>query len=127
MPCLPEPLQVPHPAKPGFFCHNVVQGSNTMSFTSVTDRPRRSRIRRLAGRLWFQVVVAAVLGVAVGLVFPAVGSTLTPLNDWFIALVKMIVIPVVFCVVVTGIASMDNLRKAGRIGAKAIGYFLVLS
>ncbi len=42
-------------------------------------------------------------------------------------LVKMIVIPVVFCVVVTGIASMDNLRKAGRIGVKAIGYFLVLS
>lgn len=50
-----------------------------------------------------------------------------PLNDWFIALVKMIVVPVIFCVVVTGIASMDNLRKSGRIGVKAIGYFLVLS
>lgn len=98
-----------------------------MSSTNVTDRPQRSRPRKLLGRLWFQVVVAAVLGVAVGLLFPDVGSTLKPLNDWFIALVKMIVIPVVFCVVVTGIASMDNLRKAGRIGAKAIGYFLVLS
>ncbi|MDI5977908.1 cation:dicarboxylate symporter family transporter [Amycolatopsis magusensis] len=90
-------------------------------------RPGRSRFRRLLGELWFQVIVAAVLGVAVGLAAPGVGENLKPLNDWFIALVKMIVIPVVFCVVTTGIASMDNLRKAGRIGAKSIGYFLVLS
>jgi aerobic C4-dicarboxylate transport protein len=98
-----------------------------MSSTLAPPHPQRSRFRRLIGELWFQVIVAAVLGVAVGFAFPAVGSSLKPLNDWFIALVKMIVIPVVFCVVVTGIASMDNLRKAGRIGLKAIGYFLVLS
>jgi Sodium:dicarboxylate symporter family len=73
------------------------------------------------------VVLAAVLGVAVGLLLPDVGAAFKPLNDWFIAVVKMIVIPVVFCVVTTGIASMDNLRKAGRIGVKAIGYCLVLS
>ena len=52
---------------------------------------------------------------------------MSPLNDWFIGLVKMIVVPVVFCVVTLGIASMDSLRKAGRIGVKALGYFLVLS
>ncbi|WP_110336846.1 cation:dicarboxylate symporter family transporter [Prauserella flavalba] len=98
-----------------------------MSSLSSPARAPRSRFRRLLGELWFQVIVAAVLGVAVGLALPAVGSSLKPLNDWFIALVKMIVIPVVFCVVTTGIASMDNLRKAGRIGAKALGYFLVLS
>ncbi|XVQ07479.1 cation:dicarboxylate symporter family transporter [Spirillospora sp. CA-255316] len=98
-----------------------------MSSTIASDRPQRSRFRKLIGELWFQVVVAAVLGVAVGLAFPSVGAGLKPLNDWFIALVKMIVIPVVFCVITTGIASMDNLRKAGRIGVKAIGYFLVLS
>ncbi|MFI0453247.1 cation:dicarboxylate symporter family transporter [Actinomadura sp. 6N118] len=98
-----------------------------MSSTIASDRPQRSRFRKLIGELWFQVVVAAVLGVAVGLAFPSVGADLKPLNDWFIALVKMIVIPVVFCVITTGIASMDNLRKAGRIGVKAIGYFLVLS
>ncbi|MCX2730569.1 cation:dicarboxylase symporter family transporter [Saccharopolyspora sp. NFXS83] len=98
-----------------------------MSLTTTPGRPQRPRVRKLLGQLWFQVVVAAVLGVAVGLLLPGVGATLKPLNDWFIALVKMIVIPVVFCVVTTGIASMDNLRKAGRIGVKAIGYFLVLS
>lgn len=95
--------------------------------TTAQDRPQRSRFRKLIGELWFQVVVAAILGVAVGLAFPSVGDDLKPLNDWFIALVKMIVVPVVFCVITTGIAAMDNLRKAGRIGAKAIGYFLVLS
>jgi aerobic C4-dicarboxylate transport protein len=86
-----------------------------------------SRSRRLLRELWFQVVVAAIFGIVVGVVRPEVGAALKPLNDWFIALVRMIVIPVVFCVVTTGIASMDNLRKAGRIGAKAIGYFIVLS
>lgn len=99
-----------------------------MTSTTVTpDRPQRSRLSRLMRELWFQVVLAAALGVAVGIVAPGFGESLKPLNDWFIALVKMIVIPVVFCVVATGIASMDNLRKAGRIGVKAIGYFLVLS
>jgi aerobic C4-dicarboxylate transport protein len=80
---------------------------------------QRSRFGRLLRELWFQVVLGAVLGIAVGLLLPSVGKQLTPLSDWFIALVKMIVIPVVFCVVSLGIASMDSLRKAGRIGVKA--------
>ncbi|MEU3983453.1 cation:dicarboxylase symporter family transporter [Streptomyces sp. NPDC026672] len=98
-----------------------------MTSPTATDRPRRSRPNRLIRELWFQVVLAAVLGIAVGAFLPDVGEELTPLNDWFVALVKMIVVPVVFCVVTTGIASMSDLRKAGRIGVKAIGYFLVLS
>ncbi|MET7455951.1 cation:dicarboxylase symporter family transporter [Streptomyces sp. NPDC005574] len=98
-----------------------------MTSTAAAGRPQRSRLSRLIRELWFQVVLAAVLGIAVGILAPGLGEDLKPLNDWFIALVKMIVIPVVFCVVSTGIASMDNLRKAGRIGVKAIGYFLVLS
>ncbi|GAA3312903.1 cation:dicarboxylate symporter family transporter [Arthrobacter ramosus] len=74
---------------------------------------QRSRFGRLLRELWFQVVLGAVLGIAVGLLLPSVGKQLTPLSDWFIALVKMIVIPVVFCVGSLGIASMDSLRKAG--------------
>ncbi|WP_415975765.1 cation:dicarboxylate symporter family transporter [Rhodococcus sp. 077-4] len=92
-----------------------------------TPAPQRSRFARLIRELWFQVVVGAVAGIAVGIFLPDLGSALSPLNDWFISLVKMIVVPVVFCVVSLSIASMDNLRKAGRIGVKAIGYFLVLS
>jgi aerobic C4-dicarboxylate transport protein len=98
-----------------------------MTSTAKPPGPQRSRLGRLSRELWFQVIVGAVLGIAVGLFFPQVGTTFAPLNNWFIGLVKMIVVPVVFCVVVTGIASMDNLRKAGRIGAKALGYFLTLS
>jgi aerobic C4-dicarboxylate transport protein len=98
-----------------------------MTSTTTTGRSRRSRIGHLFRELWFQVVLGAVLGIVVGLTLPAVGIALKPLNDYFIALVKMIVIPVIFCVLATGIASMDNLRKAGRIGVKALGYFLVLS
>jgi aerobic C4-dicarboxylate transport protein len=98
-----------------------------MASTAIPPRPQRSRLGRLSRELWFQVIVGAVLGIAVGLIFPQVGTTFAPLNNWFIGLVKMIVVPVVFCVVVTGIASMDNLRKAGRIGAKALGYFLTFS
>ncbi|GHJ34776.1 cation:dicarboxylate symporter family transporter [Streptomyces sp. TS71-3] len=91
------------------------------------ERPVRSRPARLIRELWFQVVLAAVLGIVVGMAAPGVGKQLAPLNDWFVSLVSMIVVPVVFSVVTTGIAAMDNLRKAGRIGGKAIGYFLVLS
>ena len=103
--------------------------SHTMQNPQHSAHPpkQRSRFGRLLRELWFQVVLGAVLGIAVGLLLPSVGKQLTPLSDWFIALVKMIVIPVVFCVVSLGIASMDSLRKAGRIGVKALGYFIALS
>lgn len=98
--------------------------TNTTSTAATDTRPRW---RRLLGQLWFQVIIGAVLGIAVGIAFPDAAVKFAPLNDWFIALVKMIVVPVIFCVMVTGIASMDNLAKAGRIGIKSLGYFVVLS
>ena len=98
-----------------------------MSTSTVNSPPQRSRFGSLIRQLWFQVILGAVLGIAVGVLLPDVGRALTPLNDWFIGLVKMIVVPVVFCVVTLGIATMDSLRRAGRIGVKALGYFLVLS
>ena len=73
-----------------------------------------------------QVVIGAVLGIAIGLLFPRVGVALKPLNDWFIALVKMIVAPVIF-VVVPAVATMDNVRRVGKIGIKALVYFIGLS
>lgn len=94
---------------------------------TTTGKKPRSRIGGLLRELWFQVILGAVIGIAIGILLPGVGESLTPLNNWFIALVKMIVVPVVFCVVTLGIASMDSLRKAGRIGVKALGYFIVLS
>lgn len=82
---------------------------------------------RFFQQLWVQVLIGAVLGIAVGLAFPGFGSAMKPLSDWFIALITMIVAPVIFCVVTTGIASMDNVRRVGRIGVKALVYFIGLS
>ncbi|UOT05748.1 cation:dicarboxylase symporter family transporter [Rhodococcus opacus] len=99
----------------------------TTTMSPSHTEPERSRLSRLMRELWFQVLLGAVLGILVGVLLPDVGAALSPLNDWFISIVKMIVVPVVFCVVTQSISSMDSLRKAGRIGAKALGYFMVLS
>jgi aerobic C4-dicarboxylate transport protein len=77
--------------------------------------------------LFFQVVVALVLGIAVGAVFPDLAQALKPLGDGFIKLIKMIIGPIVFCVVVLGIAQAGDLKKVGRVGVKAVLYFEVVT
>jgi aerobic C4-dicarboxylate transport protein len=77
--------------------------------------------------LYFQVLVAIALGILIGWLFPEFGRSLKPLGDGFIKLVKMIITPVIFLTVVTGIAGMADLKAFGRVGAKAMGYFLVVS
>ena len=77
--------------------------------------------------LYFQVLVAIALGVLVGWLFPAFGTSLKPLGDAFIRLVKMIITPVIFLTVATGIAGMADLKAFGRVGAKAMAYFLTFS
>ncbi len=77
--------------------------------------------------LYFQVLLAMVVGVCLGLAYPDFGAALKPLGDGFIKLVKMIIAPVIFCTVVTGIGGMSNLKAAGTVSAKALGYFLVVS
>jgi aerobic C4-dicarboxylate transport protein len=77
--------------------------------------------------LYGQVIFAMLLGILVGHFFSAFGASLKPLGDAFIKLIKMIIAPVIFCTVVTGIGSMTSLEKIGRVGAKALAYFLVFS
>jgi aerobic C4-dicarboxylate transport protein len=77
--------------------------------------------------LYVQVLIAVALGVLVGWLWPTVGASLKPLGDGFIKLVKMIITPVIFLTVVTGIAGMRDLRAFGRIAVKALGYFIVVS
>ena len=78
-------------------------------------------------QLYFQVVVAIVLGAVLGHLDPALGASLKPLGDAFIKLVKMIITPVIFLTIVTGIAGMSQLRTVGRVFAKAMVYFLFFS
>ncbi len=77
--------------------------------------------------LYVQVIIAILLGIAVGHLFPNIGVACKPLGDAFIALIRMMIAPVVFCTVVQGIASMSDLKKVGRIGVKALVYFEVVS
>jgi aerobic C4-dicarboxylate transport protein len=77
--------------------------------------------------LYLQVLLAVVLGVVVGTLFPDFGKSLRPLGDGFIKLVKMMIAPIIFCTVVHGIASMGDLKKLGRVGAKSLLYFEVVS
>jgi len=73
--------------------------------------------------LFAQVAAALVLGIVVGKIWPDVGTSLQPLGDGFTRLIKTVISPLVFCVVVTGIAKAGNLRAFGRIGVKALIWF----
>ncbi len=78
-------------------------------------------------QLYFQVVVAIVLGALLGHFEPAFAESLKPLGDAFIKLVKMIIAPVIFLTIVTGIAGMTHLKTVGRVFAKSMAYFLFFS
>ena len=78
-------------------------------------------------QLYFQVLTAIALGITVGHFWPDLGANLKPLGDAFVKLVKMIIAPVIFLTVTTGIAGMSDLKKVGRVAGKAFAYFLTFS
>jgi aerobic C4-dicarboxylate transport protein len=77
--------------------------------------------------LYIQVLIAIALGIALGYYYPKTGIEMKPLGDGFIALIKMMIAPVIFCTVVHGISSMGDLRRVGRVGVKTLLYFEVVS
>ena len=77
-------------------------------------------IRKLLGTLYIQVLIAIALGVLIGHVWPPIGIDLKPLGDGFIKLIKMIIGPIIFCTVVSGITSMHDVKQVGRVGGKAL-------
>lgn len=88
---------------------------------TAADAPRR---RGWTGQLYLQVLVAIVFGAVLGHLYPAYGAAMKPLGDGFIKLVKMIISPVIFLTLVTGIAGMRELSSVGRVAIKALAYFL---
>ncbi|EZP84276.1 C4-dicarboxylate transport protein [Novosphingobium resinovorum] len=91
-----------------------------------------SHIQPVAAKRWYthlyvQVLAAITAGVLVGHFYPAVGESLKPVGDMFIKLVKMVIAPVIFLTIVTGIAGMRDLGSVGRVAAKAFAYFLFFS
>ena len=77
--------------------------------------------------LYFQVIVAIVVGVLLGHFAPAAGEAMKPLGDGFIKLIKMIIAPIIFCTVVVGIAGMEDMKKVGKTGGLALLYFEIVS
>jgi aerobic C4-dicarboxylate transport protein len=86
-----------------------------------------TRRKPLYRSLYFQVIVAILLGVAVGYLWPETGVAMKPLGDGFIKLIKMMIAPIIFCTVVTGIAGMEDMKKVGKTGGLAVLYFEVVS
>ncbi|CAN5721067.1 dicarboxylate/amino acid:cation symporter [soil metagenome] len=84
-------------------------------------------LSRVFKQLYAWVVLAILIGIVIGLINPALGESLKPLGDGFIALVKMLIAPIIFCTVVLGIAGAGDMKKVGRIGGKALLYFEVVS
>ena len=77
--------------------------------------------------LYAQVLRAIVCGVLLGHFYPEIGASMKPLGDAFIKLIKMLIAPIIFCTVVHGIASMEDMKKVGRVGVKALVYFEVMT
>jgi aerobic C4-dicarboxylate transport protein len=77
--------------------------------------------------LYFQVITAIAIGILLGHFYPELGAQMKPLGDAFVKLIKMIIAPVIFCTVVTGIAGMESMKAVGRTGAVALLYFEVVS
>lgn len=77
--------------------------------------------------LWFQVLVAMALAVVLGYLSPAKAVAMKPLGDAFIRLITMVITLIIFCTVVSGIAGMQDMRKVGRVGGKALLYFEIIS
>lgn len=77
--------------------------------------------------LYIQVLIAITVGVLLGHFYPEIGASMKPLGDGFIKLIKMIIAPIIFCTVVTGIAGMENMKAVGRTGGIALLYFEIVS
>ncbi len=77
--------------------------------------------------LFLQVIAAIVLGVAFGYLWPDRAAQMKPLGDAFINLIKMMIAPIIFCTIVTGVAGMGSMKQVGKVGAKALLFFEVIT
>ncbi|GGE91724.1 aerobic C4-dicarboxylate transport protein [Chishuiella changwenlii] len=91
------------------------------------DQVQERKPKKFYQLLYVQVIFAIILGVALGYYYPSTGEKMQPLGDGFIKLVKMIIAPVIFLTVSTGIAGMNDLKKVGRVAGKAFAYFIFFS
>ena len=94
-----------------------------MAAAHPTPRPAK----RWYNILYVQVLIAIALAIVLGHFWPAIGVEMKPLGDGFIKLIKMVIALIIFCTVVSGLAGMNDMKKVGRVGGKALLYFEVVS
>lgn len=93
----------------------------------ISRKPKGSTQKPFYKSLLFQVLFAIFLGVVFGVIAPTQAQAMKPLGDGFINLIKMLIAPIIFCTLVTGIAGMGNMKQVGRVGAKAVLWFEVVT
>ncbi|MCU1535911.1 MAG: sodium:dicarboxylate symporter [Humibacillus sp.] len=101
-----------------------------MSYTAdsaVDAQPGATPKRDRTHFLYIAVIVAMVLGIAVGVLFPDFGKSLKPLGTGFVNLIKMMITPIIFCTIVLGIGSVRRAAQVGKVGGLALGYFITMS
>src|SRR4051812_46680347 len=97
--------------------------TSTATSTGSTPPARKDK----SHYLYLAVVVAVLLGIAVGFIAPAFAVQLKPIGDAFVALIRMMISPIIFCTIVLGVGSVRSAAHVGKVGGLALGYFLVMS
>lgn len=97
--------------------------TNTSDLASISRRGPAAWVKQL----WVQVLLAMVIGVALGHYYPSAGQSMQPLGDGFIKLIRMLIAPIIFCTVVLGIAKMDDMSRVGKVAIKTLIYFEVMT
>ena len=95
--------------------------------TTTVEKPGRAARRDRTHYLYLAVLAAVGLGILVGLTAPSFAVELKPLGQAFVALIKMMIQPVIFCTIVLGVGSVRSAARVGKVGGLALGYFLVMS
>jgi aerobic C4-dicarboxylate transport protein len=101
--------------------------SPKISKNPIRKSPKETTGKPFYKSLLFQVLFAIFLGIAFGAFFPKEAIAMKPLGDGFINLIKMLIAPIIFCTLVTGIAGMGDMKQVGRVGAKAILWFEIVT
>jgi aerobic C4-dicarboxylate transport protein len=98
-----------------------------LAATATAATIRESRGRPWWAQLWVWVLIGMALGIALGMADPQLAAKMGPLGDAFIKLIRMLIAPIIFCTVVTGIAHMADVARIGRVAIKALIYFEVMT
>src|SRR6478735_5862323 len=98
-----------------------------LAVASSKETAMQTKTTKVLKLLYVQVLIGVVLGILVGYLFPAFGADLKVLGDLFVKVVKMMIAPIVFCTIVTGITSLRDSKKLGKTLGKSLGLFYILT